>query len=68
MEPATDLSEEQPAILPNMNPDEEATAPDAMMPFMNARLEVLLRGQTIASFSTTSEFKLSGKILVGFLI
>ena len=60
MELATDLSEEQPAIPPNRNPDEDAMAPDAIMPFMNARLDDLLRESTIASPSVTSELELSG--------
>jgi hypothetical protein len=68
IELATDLSDEQPAMPPNRKPDEEATAPDAMMPFMNARLEDLLRGPTMTSPSASSEFELPGIYLLGFFI
>ncbi len=53
---------------PNRNPDDDATAPEAMMPFINARLDDLLRGPSIDSPSTTSEFMSAGKTLVGFFI
>ena len=60
MELAIELSDEQPAMPPNRNPEEEATAPDAIMPFIKARLEDLLRGPKLALPSVTSEFELSG--------
>ena len=53
---------------PNRNPDDDATAPEAMMLLMNARLDDLLRGPSIDSLSTTSEFMSAGKTLVGFFI
>ena len=65
---AAELSDEQPAIPPNKSPDDDATAPEAMMLFINARLDALLRRPSAELSTADSEAKSEGKNLIGFFI
>ena len=67
MEPAAGCSEEQPPKDPNKKVEEPATAPEAITPFMNARLEDLLL-RIDARVSSPGADGLPGKKVTGSCI